>query len=100
MAFDILIAAEAQQDIDESFLWYEEQEQGLGARYYTVLIKVLDKLSNNPAHYSFLHEQYRHVVLPVFPFHVIFKIISETEVLVLAVWHSSKNPEGLFKRMK
>lgn len=100
MAYKILIAKEAQEDIDEAIQWYQEQQDGLGIRFYFEVLKQLEKLENTPEHYSFIHNKYRHLVLDSFPFHIIFLIKETSQVLVLAVFHTSKDPQRFINRMK
>lgn len=48
MVYNVLLSAEAQQDIDNAVLWYEKQQAGLGIRFYTELLNRLEKLERNP----------------------------------------------------
>lgn len=100
MAFDLIIADEAQQDIDDAIQWYEEQQEKLGIRFYLHAEQILDKIAEQPHHYSFIHDHYRSASLSSFPFQIIFKIQANNSILVLAVWHTSLNPRNLNKRLQ
>ena len=34
MAYEVLLTEEAEKDIDDAVLWYEEQQTNLGIRFY------------------------------------------------------------------
>lgn len=99
MAYDVVIPEEAEQDADEAILWYEEQQRGLGVRFYFCLLEKLEKLKANPQYYFYIHEEYRRIVIDPFPYSIIYKITGAT-VLVLAVFHQGRNPAELLKRIK
>jgi plasmid stabilization system protein ParE len=98
MAYQILLIEEAEKDVDEAVIWYEEQQTNLGIRFYFELLKTLEALKTNPQYYSFLHEEYRQVILIHFPYKIVFKIYAD-KVVVLAVFHTSRNPAELIKRL-
>ena len=98
MAYDVIIPEEAERDAYEAILWYEEQQPGLGNRFYLCLPEKLEKLKDNPQYYFNIHEEYRRIVIDPFPFSIIYKIADST-VLVLAVFHQTRNPAELLKRI-
>lgn len=99
MAYDVIIPDRAEQDIDEAILWYEEQQTGLGIRFYFCLLEKLERLRVNPQYYFYIHEEYRRIIVDPFPYSIIYKIIDST-VLVLAVFHQGRNPAEILKRIK
>lgn len=99
MAYDLIILPGAEQDADEAIVWYEEQQEGLGIRFYYLLLEKFEELRFTPHNYSFIREEYRRIAINPFPYNIIYKIIG-SEVLVLAVFHHSRNPAELLKRMK
>lgn len=56
MVYEVIIPAAAEQDIDEIISWYEEQQTGLGIRFYFLLLEKLEKLKYTPEYYSFIHD--------------------------------------------
>jgi toxin ParE1/3/4 len=48
MAFKIKIEPEARLDIQEAIDWYNKQEQGLGKKFHTQLLKHIESLSKAP----------------------------------------------------
>lgn len=68
MAYDLSITFGAEQDIDETVLWYEDQKAGLGIRFHFAVLEGFEKLKQHPQHYSFFREDYRQLILKHFPF--------------------------------
>lgn len=99
MAYDVIIPDEAEQDVDEAVRWYEEQQTGLGIRFYFCLLEKLEELRVHPQYYFYIHEEYRRIVVDLFPYNIIYKII-DSKVLVLAVFHQGRNPAEILKRIK
>ena len=98
MAYEVVLTEEAEKDINDAVLWYEEQQTNLGIRLYFEVIENLDKIKIDPEHYSFLEENYRQLIVQHFPYKIVFKIFPD-KIVVLAVFHTSRNPAELFKRL-
>lgn len=94
MAYDVIISAEAEQDVDE-IIWYEEQQTGLGIRFYSLLLERFKELKYHPEYYSFIYDKYRRLTVDPFPYKIIYKIYGQT-VLVLALLHHRRNPAEFF----
>lgn len=99
MVYEVVVPRGAEQDIDEAVLWYEEQQKGLGIRFYSIAMEKLEKLKTTPQYFSYIHLEYRRIPVNPFPFNIIYKIMGSV-VLVLAVLHHSKNSDKLKKRIK
>ncbi len=97
MAYEVILIQEAEEGIDEAVSWYEKQKINLGIRFYFESLENLEKLKFHPQHYSFLQDDYRQVIFNHFPYKIIFKIISDS-VIVLAVFHAGRSDDELFKR--
>jgi hypothetical protein len=48
MAFTFILRPEAEQDLDESILWYERRQQGLGARFLNEVNQLLSQIAGTP----------------------------------------------------
>jgi plasmid stabilization system protein ParE len=99
MAFKVSFLPEAQQDYDEAIEWYEKQKPGLGFRLYLEIEETMQHVSDNPTHYTFLVDRYRDVALKTFPYRIVFTI-QETEVIVFAIFHTSRSEEEIYKRLQ
>ncbi len=76
----------------EAYDWYEGQSAGLGREFLRATEAVFAAVRRTPAIYPVVRGRTRRAVLRRFPYGV-FYIEHEEEVVVLAVVHSSRNPE-------
>ena len=77
MSFRVYIRPEAETDIEEAALWYEEQRQGLGQEFLDEVLGLCKTISENPAMYPVAHRRTRRALIRRFPFGVYFRIEDE-----------------------
>jgi plasmid stabilization system protein ParE len=94
--YQLIIKPLAGEMAQEAYDWYNEQQPGLGEVFLEELAKGLDKLESWPEVYSKIRKDYRQLVLHRFPYVIVFKII-KTDVIVYAVFHTSRNPSKKFR---
>ena len=75
--------------------WYETQKPGLGEEFLEDLDGIYHKLELHPEYFSKIKKNFRQAGLKRFPFVIVYEII-KTEVVVFAVFHTSRNPKGKF----
>lgn len=80
----------------DAYDWYELQRIGLGEEFLAELDEVYYKLTTHPEYFGKLKKNYRQAALKRFPYVIVFEII-KTEVVVFAVFHTSRNPRYKFK---
>jgi plasmid stabilization system protein ParE len=93
MKYYFIIKEEANQEIIESYLYYETKSQGLGEKFLENLEIYFDRIQKYPKHYQIKRKPYREVFVKNFPFLIIYEII-ENSIVVYAVFHTSKNPNN------
>jgi len=91
-AFEVLITARADHEIVEAFLYYELQQDGLGAVFLQILDETISYLSTNPFH-AVRYRNVRMYRIRKFPYSIHFRVdIGRDLVQILAVLHTSRNP--------
>ena len=102
MTFNVIAEAEAKREWNEAVDWYEEREPGVGLRFDDDLRTFLQTLAQNPQRFQlFTRLTHKAKVPPPWPYSVYFTINTEhREVKVLAIWHGSRNPAELHRRLK
>lgn len=99
MKFEIRISLEAEEDIFESFVWYEKQKSGLGEIFLVEIENSIQKLAENPDFYPYWYrKKVKAYFVDPFPFLILF-IKKEGFVDVISVFHSSRNPKIWKKRV-
>ena len=99
MAFEVRLLDEAEADYHKIIDWYETRQQGLGMQFFLLMNELFQKLERHPSNYGYYYKSYRHTILKGFPYRVVFKVENNT-VRVLAIFHTSRSPKELRKRLK
>jgi plasmid stabilization system protein ParE len=80
----------------DAYEWYEEQLPGLGGDFLLELELGYTKILENPTFYSFIENGFRRLLLKRFPYVIIYEIL-DTDLVVYAVFHTSRNPNSRLK---
>lgn len=99
MTWKLEIRNEADAEIFEAYNWYESQKAGLGDRFINEFESVLQKITTTPHHYKIAKSIFRQASLKSFPFVIYFEIADAT-IIVYSVFHTSRNPSKILRRIK
>ena len=101
MIYNLIIKEEAFTEIEDAFIYYQQQIEGLGSRFIQELELHLNSVHENPLHYSFFlgEKPFRSNSLQHFPFSIIYEV-TEKDVIVFSVYHQHQDPSKLSKRLK
>ena len=102
MTFNVIADAEAKREWNEAVDWYEERETGVGWRFDDELQAFLQTLFQDPERFRLATTLTRKARMPEpWPYSIYFTVNTEhREVKILAVWHGSRNPAELRRRLK
>lgn len=98
MVAELIIAPEAQQDVDDAYSWYEERRPGLGEEFLGCVDAFIQKVSRMPELYAKVHEEYRRALVRRFPY-AIFYEYTGGKVVVYSIFHTSRNPKKWRNRL-
>ena len=88
---------EAQQELIDAAIWYDDRREGLGDNFIdAVSAQVVDNCKM-PERFPIVHDNVRQAIIQRFPFVVYFRLVQE-RVRVLSVFHASREPESSSKR--
>ena len=94
MTYITKLLPEASLDIKESVTWYNQQKEGLGARFYEVLKSKFNFIEMNPRYYQVSYRDLRSASLKKFPYQIHHRIAEDQKtVIVFAVTHTSRDPQ-------
>lgn len=93
MKYHLIIKEEANQEIIDSYLYYENQSKGLGEKFLENLEIYFERIQKYPKHYQIKRKPYREVFVKNFPFVIIYEI-NENDIIVYAVFHTRRNPNN------
>lgn len=86
------IREDAEADIEEAAVWYEQQHEGLGNDFLDEVLLSLTTITDNPYLFAEIHRQTRRAMINRFPFGIYYRIKGEL-VIVVAVMHGSRDPK-------
>lgn len=95
----IQILQEAEEDLAEAIVYYEEIEPGLGLRLKEEVRTVIRWIADHPEIPRLREKGYRGVNLKVFRYHIPFFVWNDV-IWILAVAHGSRRPEYWIRRRK
>ena len=98
MAAELIIAPEAEKDVDEAYAWYEERRVGLGEELLSCIDACIEEVCRTPEIYTAIHESYRRALVRRFPYAVFYEYAGGT-VTVYCVFHTSRDPAKWIKRL-
>jgi len=88
----------AEREFDDSIAWYEAQREGLGQEFRAAIEQYFHRIAENPEWFPEVRGKVRRaVVLRRFPF-VIHFLIEADRIVILSVFHTSRDPEQLKHR--
>jgi hypothetical protein len=91
MAYNLEIKNEANLEIIEAFLYYEDKRIGLGEEFLEHLDIYFDTIKANPKYFPQKRKPYREAFIKRFPFLIIYEITNR-KVIVYSVFNTWQNP--------
>lgn len=91
MAAERIVTAEAEQDAQDAYDWYEKQRFGLGEDFLSCLEIAIQQICRSPESFAKVHEDYRRVMVRRFPYAIYYEFASGT-VIVFCIFHTSRDP--------
>ena len=81
------------KDVDDAWLWYEQQRAGLGNRFLAAIEQVFNRVQRVPLMHEVVYKDVRLALARRFPYGVYFRVQPD-RIDVIAVDHNRRNPEG------
>lgn len=91
MNYLLEVKDEANSEIIEAYLYYEEKRTGLGEEFLEHLNIYFDRITTNPKHFPQKRKPYREAYIKRFPFLIIYEIMSN-KIIVYSVFNIRQNP--------
>lgn len=93
MAYRIELHPMAEVELWEAIDWYDAQKENLGKSFARAIQNAVVTIQDNPKRFPFAHANKRKVVISGFPYIVVFEVREEF-VLILTIFHTSRDPEN------
>ena len=91
MTLELRLRSEAELELMDAALWYEEQGLGLGHQFLDEALAAFSTITETPLMYPIVHRNTRRALIHRFPFGVYYRVETST-IVVVAVMHGSRDP--------
>jgi plasmid stabilization system protein ParE len=88
---NVVFLNEAEQELLEAALFYEKQARGLGKNFMEEVYQSIEHIVNFPLNSQKLTDDIRRKLLKRYPFGVLYRIDSET-IVIIAVMNLKRKP--------
>ncbi len=89
---NVIICSAAEVDFTESLKWYAERSIEAANDFDAEFNRAITQITADPERFPMCDARHRYFLLRRFPFRIIFRI-TNSEILVVAVAHSSRSPD-------
>ena len=87
----VIVSTEAESDLTQAYLWYEEQIEGLGSEFLLCIDACVQNIARSPKIYQKVYKNIRRALIRRFPYGIFF-IEEADHIRIIAVFHASRNP--------
>ena len=94
----IRFAEAARAELIEAHDWYEAEAPGLGHRFRAEIDSVVERMADNPRQFPMVFKTLRRARAKKFPY-ALFFLVEPEALLVVACFHSSRDPRQWQKRV-
>ena len=91
-SFSIELSDEAEFDFDKLYEFYYDGSSKVAETFLDRINLCFENIKQNPNSFPIIHKDLRKYVVKKFPFVIYYRII-DTVIQVIAVFHTSRNPE-------
>lgn len=83
----------AEQELIDASAYYEEQRSGLGLEYLEEVERAVNFLIRYPEAGSIVRGSIRRLILPRFSYSLLYRVLENGKLRILAVAHHKRKPE-------
>lgn len=89
---NFIIHREAEIEFYNAVTYYEEQSDGLGIEFALEVFSTISQIVEHPFSWPRLSGKLRRCFCKRFPYSLVYEIIDEENLTILAIAHSSRKP--------
>lgn len=98
LAMKLRLHPQARAELLTSMIHYEAARPGLGNRFLGTVVEAMKNVQLSPESYPIFDGDCRKAVVRRFPYAVVYRV-RETEVQVVSILHSKRDPESIRDRL-
>ena len=98
MAFTYVLRPQAQNEYEDSLLWYLERSISTAENFIDQLENTFELLCENPFLGKCTYRNFYELKIKKFPFNVVYFVEEDNnQIVVTSIFHDKRNPERKFK---
>jgi plasmid stabilization system protein ParE len=98
MAVELIVAPEAEQDIDEAYGWYESKQFGLGEDFLSRVDACIQSILRSPELHRVVYENYWRMLVRRFPYAIFYEYVNGVAT-IYCIFHTSRDPKRWQQRL-
>lgn len=88
------VSASVKSDLKEAAEWYNQARKGLGFLFLKEINECITRVTESPLSYTIRYSNIRIAFSNKFPYGIHYEyLIEQNQINILAVYHTSRNPE-------
>jgi len=95
----VILHPEAQQELRNAALYYEQQELGLGGRFVDATQSGFRQIERSPFTWRCIRGDIRRFLVKTFPYGIVYAPVDD-QIFILAVMHLKREPDYWFGRLE
>ncbi|MBK8398994.1 MAG: type II toxin-antitoxin system RelE/ParE family toxin [Leptospiraceae bacterium] len=99
MGYNYKFTKKAEEDLEETYNYYEEAQEGLGSRFVINTFQKIETISAKPDSYSADSDGIRKTKVKGFKYYIYY-IVKSPIFLIVAIWHTARRPFQKEERLK
>ena len=100
MRRQIIFDAEARIEFEEAVIWYNAQQSGLGDRFESEVHATFQRILANPERFRAVSKKTRQARVEIFKKYSLYFRVEPDFIGIVSVFHVSRNPAELRRRLK
>jgi plasmid stabilization system protein ParE len=101
MTFQVVFKREAEAELDEAIVWYDSQTDGVGQKFSREVHATLRQATKDPQRFPFAGPTTQKIKMFGWPYSIYFTLLEDSaQLIVVSVFHGSRNPAELRRRLK
>ena len=93
----IVFRDKALKELYQAYWWYEDRKEGLGELFFDEINSSLEVIKTKPEAFQIRYKKFHQIPIKKFPYVILYKIYA-SEIVIQAVFHTSRNPKTKYKK--
>lgn len=93
MSIKVIFSSIAEDEVQDSFYWYEHRVIGLGEQFVNAIDLTIELIVQNPEGFPIKRNPFREAALKKFPYQIIYKYLDKEQIIyILHTFNTNRDP--------